>query len=294
MKKRYLLLPLALLPPVFYYGVLTGQDQIFPYDELQEIKHMISMEDVLAIRNTDASGLVKLASPDAYPDRLVFLTYGQSNAANTGQLGYEVKQPVFMVSDGIAYRYADPSIGTTGENATAWGRVGDRLVADGAADAVFFVNVAWGGASMDELASGHAYDYLESQLRQALRTFGRIDGVLIHHGERNNARIPDKDALGAASYIAPFLRLREKIGKLTDAPIYLSQVSYCADRGVDQDLLDVQDDLIRTVDGVLRGVNSDVLVDVKYRLPDGCHFSAAGLDALADQWVTAIKAKSED
>jgi hypothetical protein len=147
---------------------------------------------------------------------------------------------------------------------------------------------------MEELASGHAYDYLENQLRQGLDQFGRIDGMLIHHGERHNKNVPDKTPLGAETYAEPFMELREKLGKLTDAPIYLSQVSYCGDRGIDNDLLKVQDGLIRDLEGVLRGVNSDKLVDVKYRLPDQCHFSAAGLDALADQWVAAILAKSED
>ena len=294
MKKRYLFLPLALLPPVFYYGVLTGQDQIFPYHQLQQIKHMISMDDVLAIRNTDKTGLVRLDSLDAYPNRLVFLTYGQSNAANTEQLGYEVQGPVFMVSDGMAFQYKDPSLGTTGVNGTVWGRVGDRLIERGEADAVFFINTAWGGASMEELASGHAYNYLESQLKQALARFGRIDGVLIHHGERHNRGIPDKPPIGAETYRDPFLQLRDKIGKLTDAPIYLSKVSYCADRGIDQQVLDLQDDLIREFPGVLRGVDSDKLTDVKYRLPDGCHFSAEGQDALADQWIAAIEAKSEN
>jgi hypothetical protein len=290
MQKRYLLI---LLPLAFAYGEISAQTKIFPFRELQQIKHMISMKDVLANRNLDKAGKVPLASIDSYPNRLVFLTYGQSNAANTGQLGYEVRHPVFMVNDGVAYEYSDPSIGTTGVNGTVWGRVGDELIEDGKADAVFFINVAWGGASMEELASGHAYDYLEDQLRQALKKFGRIDGILIHHGERHNKRIPDKTPLGAETYPEPFMDLRKKLGKLTDAPIYLSQVSYCGDRGIDYDLLKVQNDLIHDLDGVLRGVNSDKLVSVKDRLPDQCHFSAAGLDALADQWVAAIDAKSE-
>ena len=254
---------------------------------------MISMEDVLAIRHTDTAGYVPIASVDAYPDRLVFLTYGQSNAANTEQQGYEVERPVFMVHDGVAYEYKDPTLGTTGVNGTVWGRVGDRLIANGTTKAVFFINVAWGGASMEELANDHPYDYLERQLRQALATFGRIDGVLIHHGERHNRDIPDKPPIGAETYRVPFLQLREKIAGMTDAPIYLSRVSYCADRGIDQAVLKVQDDLIRELDGVLRGVDSDALTAVRYRLPDGCHFSAEGQDALAEQWVAAIGASSE-
>ncbi|WP_137700392.1 hypothetical protein [Marimonas lutisalis] len=291
MKKRYLF---VLLPLAFAYGMLSAQLKIFPYEQLRQIKHLISMRDVLANRYVDTAGKVPLASVATYPERLVFLTYGQSNAANTGQLGYEVRQPVFMVSDGVAYEYSDPSLGTTGPNGSVWGRVGDKLIEQGAAKAVFFINVAWGGASMEELVRDHPFDYLENQLRQGLDQFGRIDGILIHHGERHNKNIPDKTPMGAETYPEPFMEFRGKLAQLTDAPIYLSLVSYCGDRGIDEELLKVQDGLIRDLEGVLRGVNSDALVDVKYRLPDQCHFSAAGLDAMADDWVSAILAKSED
>ncbi|MCB2051459.1 MAG: hypothetical protein KDE63_08520, partial [Novosphingobium sp.] len=256
MKKRYLLI---LLPLAFGYGMASAELKIYPYEQLREIKHLITMKDVYAIRYVNKAGQVPLASIDAYPDRLVFLTYGQSNAANTGQLGYQVKHPVFMVNDGVAYKYSDPSVGATGVNGSVWGRVGDKLIEDGAAKAVFFINVAWGGASMEELADDHPYTYLEDQLRQSLKLFGRIDGILIHHGERHNIKIPDKIPLGAKTYTKPFLRLRKKLGTLTDAPIYLSLVSYCGDRGVDTDLIKVQDGLIRDLKGVLRGVNSDKL-----------------------------------
>ena len=291
MKKRYLLI---LLPLAFAYGMASAQLKIFPYEQLRMAKHLISMKDVYAIRYVDTAGKEPLDSIEAYPDRLVFLTYGQSNAANTGQLGYEVSEPVFMVYDGKAYPYSDPSLGTTGLNATVWGRVGDKLIERGVTKAVFFINVAWGGASIQELARDFPYGFLDEQLRQSLALFGRIDGILIHHGERHNRKIPDKHPLGAETYAEPFMELREKLGELTDAPIWLSLVSYCGDRGIDEDLLRVQDGLIRDLDGVLRGVMSDELVDVKYRQTDQCHFSAAGLDALADQWVAAIVARAEE
>jgi len=291
MKKRYLL---VLLPLAFGYGMMSSEMKIFPYDELREAKHLITMKDVYAIRFTDKTGLVPIESVDAYPDRLVFLTYGQSNAANTGQLGYEVHNPVFMVNDGVAYKYSDPSIGATGVNGSVWGRVGDKLIDDGVTKAVFFINVAWGGASMEELVDDHPYRYLDSQLRQSLALFGHIDGILIHHGERHNKRIPDKTPLGAGTYAKPFMKLRKKLAASTDAPIYLSLVSYCGNRGIDHDLIKVQDGLIRDLKGVLRGVDSDALVDVKYRLTDQCHFSAEGLDKLSDEWVAAIEARSED
>ena len=77
-----------------------------------------------------------------------------------------------------------------------------------------------------------------------------------------------------------------------DAPFYMSQASYCGN-SVDEGLIAAQDRIIRTHDGVLRGPNTDLLTDDRYRR-DGCHFSAEGLRAFAAQWVEAIAAGSEN
>jgi hypothetical protein len=284
MKARYLIL---LLPAAFAYGALTVKDKVFPYTQLQQLRRAVFGMPEMRIVTTEQ--FQKLDNPEAYEDRMVFVTYGQSNSANTGQFGYDVKHPVFMVYNGEAYAYADPALGGTGNHGSVWGRVGDMLVDRGITASVFFVNTGWGGASVEVLADGHQFDFFEDQLRQAQARYGRIDGILIHQGERNHVKME-----GSETYKEGLRRLNARIDGLTDAPVYLAQVSYCGERKVDQVLLDRQDESIREVEGVLRGPNSDLLIDDQYRLPDRCHFSARGLDALADMWTGSIIESSEE
>ena len=284
MKARYLLI---ILPAVYGYGLLTVTAKVFPFEQIQAVKH--ALVGIPEIRVVDTAPFTLAGDAAENPDRLVLVTYGQSNAVNTGQLGYEVKHPVFMVYNGEAYNYADPALGGTGVNASVWGRVGDNLVDRGITSSVFFVNTGWGASSIGDLGEGHRFAYFEDQIRQAQDRFGRIDGILLHQGERNHHAMD-----GSGTYWDDFQVFNAKVRALTDAPVYLSQVSYCGERKSDETLLSIQDKIIREVDGVLRGPNSDLLLDVKYRLSDQCHFSALGLDALADMWTGWIIESSED
>lgn len=284
MKARYLLI---LLPAAYGYGLLTVTAKVFPFEQIQAVKH--ALVGIPEIRVVDTAPFTLAEDAADYTDRLVLVTYGQSNAANTGQLGYEVKHPVFMVYNGDAYNYADPALGGTGVNASVWGRVGDNLVDRGITSAVFFVNTGWGASSIGDLGEGHRFAFFEDQIRQTQERYGRIDGVLLHQGERNHHAMD-----GSATYWGDFQAFNKKVRTLTDAPIYLSQVSYCGARKPDETLLSIQDDIIREITGVLRGPNSDLLLEVKHRLPDQCHFSALGLDALAAMWAASIIESSED
>lgn len=283
MKARFLLI---LLPAVYAWGLITVNEKIFPYGHLQRLKHAVA--GIPDIRIDDTSAYTPAEVPDAQ-GRLVFVTYGQSNSVNTGQIGYEVQNPVFMAFDGQLYGYADPALGGTGGNGSVWGRVGDMLISRGAAESVVFVNTGWGGASIHDLGEGHMYDFFSAQLTLALEAFGEVDGILIHQGERNHINMEGSD-----TYKAGVQFLKDRISGQSSAPVYLSQVSYCGERKVDGTLLARQDEAIREIPGVLRGPNSDLLLEDRYRLPDRCHFSALGLDALGDMWTDAILAASED
>ncbi len=284
MKTRYLLI---IIPAVYAYGLLTVNEKIFPYAYLQALKHAaVGIPD---IRVDDTSDMTPAANASDHADGLVFVTYGQSNSVNTGQFGYDVRNPVYMVYNGEAYDYADPALGGTGKDGSVWGRVGDMLVERGAASSVFFVNTGWGGASIHDLGEGHMFDFFQDQLQQAQARFGRIDGILIHQGERNHVNME-----GSETYKEGLKVLNARIREMTEAPIYLAQVSYCGARKVDDTLLTRQDESIREVTGVLRGPNSDLILEDALRLPDRCHFSAAGLDVLAEMWTQSILDPSED
>lgn len=287
--KRILLPLLLLLMSVFYtYGILTMYLKIFPFEQLQYFKNFVLQPTNSTIKNRelDTTGLTEIPVEELM-NPLVFVTYGQSNSVNSSQMGYQNSDNVFMFLDGKIYQYREPAIGGTGENGSVWGRVGDQLIQNGLAYSVVFVNAGWGGASIQELTYEHQYDFFEKQLRSALDTFGKIDGVLFHQGETNHKRL-----LGSSNYERDFLHFVSKIHTITNTPIYLSTVSLCQSEP-DKGLLGIQDKIIIENEGVLRGPNSDLLSEPKYRLPDYCHFSSEGLDRLSEMWVSSITNHSE-
>ncbi|MFK8029013.1 MAG: sialate O-acetylesterase [Gammaproteobacteria bacterium] len=282
------MLTLALLASVFYaYGIATVTLKIFPYHQIQTVKNQWLRKSLPLIgRYSDTSGLTRVPTAQVL-EPLVFVTYGQSNSINAGQLGYETSNAVYMFLNGSTYKYQDPAVGGTGTNGSVWGRVGDRLVEKGYGRSIVFVSTGWGGASIKDLTFDHPFEFFEKQVKSVISEYGKIDGILFHQGESNH-RLDQ----GSSDYKRDFLTLYTHIETLTDAPVYLSQASICR-VGTDETLLDIQDRLIIDNQGILRGPNSDQLSDPKYRLPDYCHFSSAGLDEFAKLWVTAIMKESE-
>lgn len=216
----------------------------------------------------------------------IFLTYGQSNSANYGEMGYSVNNEVFQFYNDSTYLYKDPSLGGEGEGGSVWGMVGDKLIENAVYDQVVFSVTGWGGRSIGQLNQGKYYEYFIGNYCQLLKRFGRVDGILFHQGEANN-RLENQD------YYNEFELF---YNKMKDdgicSPFYLSLVSYCNNE-VDSTLLSIQNDLIINFENVLRGPNTDLLIAPQYRLVDGCHFSLLGLQHFSDKWVDCIINKSE-
>ena len=117
--------------------------------------------------------------------------------------------------------------------------------------------------------------------------FGRVDGILYHQGESNNGQ--------SENYYNDFIEFVEKLkSHRINIPIYLSRVSYCGySLPKDDKLIKIQNSLIRDLEQVFEGPNSDLLDIKEFRLPDYCLFSLLGCDKFADMWVVAIeKSKS--
>src|SRR5262249_10650579 len=80
------------------------------------------------------------------PGQSIIVTFGQSNAANTGAGCYAANGPVYVfnVFDMKFYRAIDPLPGASNGGAAVWGRLGDKLVASGHFPSVLFVPIAVG------------------------------------------------------------------------------------------------------------------------------------------------------
>lgn len=238
------------------------------------------------LRFTDTGG--RLIARPAQDARIgVFIAYGQSNSANFGETGYVRRGAVYNFLDGVTYAYEDPALGADGFGGSVWGRVGDRLIDEGRYDAVVFAATGFSSKTIAQLSEGHLYEFFRRQYAGLAEAYGRVDGILFHQGEQNHRDRSEAD------FRVGFERFRERLqADGINAPLYLSQASYCGN-SIDEALLAVQDRIIRSHGNVLRGPNTDLLTDDRFRR-DRCHFSAEGLDAFADQWVDAIVAGRED
>ncbi|HLV18479.1 MAG TPA: sialate O-acetylesterase [Pseudomonas sp.] len=251
--------------------------------QLYRFRSLLVRDDA---RFTDASGRtpVQDANTRGYA---IFLTYGQSNAGNSGQIGYVPGRQVLNFHDGVLYRYEDPALGGQGRQGSVWGRVGDRLVSRDAYPGVVFALAGANGKTLEQLSQPPHYDHLLRQYAALQRHFGHVDAILLHQGEANHRHRQGGD------YRRAFLAFERQLRRDgIQVPLYLAQASYCGN-SVDPALLAVQDQLIRELPGVLRGPNTDTLIAPRYRLPDRCHFSAEGLDAAAALWVQSFLAASE-
>lgn len=275
----------ALLILAFYFCALyVVNHKVFPYSFIKYYKDKV-VDYYISNRVLNFHFYEEVSSnidEEAIDKAMVFVTYGQSNSTNSGQIGYTIKNDVFMVSDGRIFLYQDPTLGGTGYGGSVWGRVGDLIIANTGIESVYFTNTGWGGKTVEELTHGHQFEYFTVELQKTLENFGRIDGILFHQGEFNNANI-----YGHNTYYETFVVFVEKVRTITDAPIYLSQASYCAGP-IDHKLLAIQDSLIKDIDNVFRGPNTDLLIEPKYRISDNCHFSTEGYAAYAELWFNSI------
>jgi hypothetical protein len=282
----------------FLLGFMSAYKKYFPYRHLRDLiqggyagRLAYRGDPLLAYRDRDTSGRVRFV-PDSSATTGVYLVYGQSNASNSGQIGYAVRHDVFQFFEGACYRYMDPALGGNGGNGSIWGMVGDRLIDSGLHRQVVFAVAAVGGRTLRELTEGEYYEYFKRCHQGLLRRFGKVDGILFHQGEYNHSK-----RFGHDDY---FKRFEAWMFRLKNdgiiAPVYLCRTSYCdqgVNYGIDPVLLSIQDSLVRSVHGIRRGPNSDELTARAYRLPDRCHFSMEGYSKLAELWIPFLRSPSE-
>jgi len=257
-------------------GFSIAHNKHFPYGVIIQLKEVFVAKKELG-RISDTSNYVEVDLKMA-DSTGVFLTYGQSNSVNQGQIGYEVKEEVFMHFQGKTYEYKDPSLGGSGIDGSVWGMVGDKLINSGAYKRVVFANSGLGGRKLEELNKGKHFDYLVFNYQSLKDKFGKVDAILFHQGESEIE--PDN----VDNYYKNFEEFISNLkAKGISIPIYLSRASYCY--SLNSKITEIQDSLIKEYEIVREGPNTDLLTDKKYRLPDNCHFSMAGYERFSDLWV---------
>lgn len=278
----------GLLVIVYGYGITTMQLEIFPYSEIRFVYERMS--NLKNVSNSD-SDRNRQMSTDAAQSRVdenqkigVFLTYGQSNSANHGQYGYEVKSDsIYMFMNEKTYIYHDPAIGGSGNDGSVWGRLGDLLIANGYYDAVVFSVTGYKAQTIDQLSRPPYIDFMLNQYNGLIKEFGKVDGLLIHQGESNHRKNTSLD------YASGFEQLMSELPDKLKDNIFLSRASYCGSGGTDTDVTNAQNNIIKANGNVHPGPDTDSLIEKQYRLPDRCHLSSEGLDRFAILWLESLE-----
>jgi hypothetical protein len=221
---------------------------------------------------------------------LVLLVLGQSNAANHGEAGMPPPPPLRVVHEGRCLWASDPLPGGTGEGGSIWARLPPRLAAQlpepMRARPVVLALLAVDATPLRDWV--RADSPLRARLLQtatALRASGLApDLVLWQQGEadaRDNT-LP----LQAATALNDFADLLADTG--IGAPWMLAQSTLCRSppHAALRETVQRQTAAGRRF---VPGPDTDQLSGATMRR-DGCHFSAAGLNAAADLWAAALAA----
>lgn len=214
----------------------------------------------------------------------VYLTYGQSNSVNGGELGYINTDNVFQFLLGSTYIYKDPSLGGTGLGASVWGRLGDKLIENKINDNVIFSNSGWNSKSIKDLKTSHFIEFLIQNYKGLVKKYGRVDAILFHQGEA------DYSSEGVYEYYDHFIEFYQNLkDEGIQIPIYLSRASICGENSTsNENLIKIQNLLIKNFDLIKEGPNTDLLVKKEYRLADYCHFSDKGLNEFSKMWFESL------
>ena len=270
----------------FAFGMSSGHYKHFPFGLIYSIKNSTQFVENLTIyngRNYNIKGL-DLKEINISNDTGIYLTYGQSNSTNDGELGYIVRNEVYQFILGSTFDYKDPSLGVNGDGGSVWGMVGDKLIESEFHNKVIFSNSGYGGKRIADLKEGGYFDFLVLNYITLMKKYGRVDGILFHQGESDN------NLDGVKNYYNDFSEFISNLNKNgIVVPVYLSRASLCSKNyPTNESLIKIQNQLISDFDIIREGPNTDLLSSRSHRLEDYCHFSLEGYDKFSDMWVDSL------
>ncbi|MBS0245101.1 MAG: hypothetical protein JSR61_00660 [Proteobacteria bacterium] len=227
-------------------------------------------------------------------DTKIILTFGQSNAANTGEKRHTAcdKVHVFNPMDGKFYRAVDPLPGASNGDGSVWSYLGDLLV-DAGDSSVLFVPIAFGGTFIKDWApGGNCYRRLIFTL-QRMRVAGLTPSIMCWHQGEADA---NHTQISTEKYLVDFIAMLNAVRSFgIDAPVYCALGTLCEAGEHPYDNKDAirraQQQLTTMKRGVLPGPDTD-LIGVEHRF-DRCHFSESGQKLAAQAWFDAIQSSQD-
>lgn len=264
----------------------------FPGDDLSEdyarrsgIVHVLSADDPAYGARTEVA-----LPPPGDPRTGVFLAFGQSQAANTGQTRRKTERPVFNLNpfDMRCYVAADPLLGASNDGGSIWIEAGEKLIEEGVFDRVVFVPIAVGGAFLHEwMPGGEHHRRLQLTLGRLSLRGVRPTALLWQHGEAEAHFYP---GFGSGLYEQGFKLIAASVrDRGFDMPLFVSRSTTC--RGPvapnAEAIRAAQLRLPEVVPGVLAGPDTDTIGPADRF--DGCHFATAGQAKAGRLWAEVLR-----
>lgn len=219
----------------------------------------------------------------------VYITAGQSNSANGGDVRQNAADSRVIYFDGTSFVPArDPIPGAVGEGGTPWPILGDILVRTTQAPVCFRSATIWWAPVRDWLPNAvqKEYPYYKT-LVERVKQFGPggVRAVLWHQGEDDNRdKTPSEDYARDLGIVIEFMR--KEVGYRVDWFV-ASAVSYSLSRGSSLETARGQK-LVSARGIAFPGPDTDDLGPKYRRADDGGHFNQLGLQTHAERWFAAL------
>lgn len=236
----------------------------------------------LSAGDRDVSVKPELACPDP-ADTLVFVIFGQSNAANHGAVRLTAAESVYDFYDGRCFSGNDPQFSATSDQGSPWPAFANTLRESGEVRPILWANVAVGDTKAETWLAGTPNAERLQAEASALQDKGyRIAAFLFFQGEADR-ETPAAQYRTSLSNIASMVE-----GIAPDAPFILSDSSICGtDTQPVSTLTEVRAAIAETHKNVHVGPNTDALGQgFRY---DGCHFGETGLRAIGAMWAKSVR-----
>jgi Carbohydrate esterase, sialic acid-specific acetylesterase len=278
------------------------------------LQQMLAPQDFARI--TDPRAIASAGNPSRRQDlpcmRLatlrpaVILVAGQSNAANTAELGsdgerFRTDRPVYNLKfdDDMCYPAENPLLGADGSYQSFPLPLAAQLIDANIFRRVLIVPISVSGTFIEEWAPplGHHWPRFTRALSVLERMGLQPDFILWHHGEGNSGilkNIPNasravRDAQ-RLSYIRNVLSIVDGLRALgVAAPFFAAVATKCGSEETVPEIRAAQLALPDSGWKIYQGPDTDTL-DQSYRSPTNqCHFSHAGNLAHANKWFEVLR-----
>ncbi len=253
---------------------------------LEEWRYRALLADrALIAGDRDVSAKAERPCP-ATDGTLVFVIFGQSNAANHGDTGLRAPDAAFDFYGGRCFEGHDPQFSATGKGGSLWPAFADSLRAAGETRPILTANVAVGNTPIAEWMPGTKHARFLIQETRALSSAGyQIAGFLFFQGE-SDRKTPVPVYRDALTRIADMID-----AEAPDVPLIIADTSICAleEAGGEKSAPLSRARIAAASDrkNIIVGPDTDML-GPEYRY-DGCHFNRRGLQALGALWADSVR-----